>query len=142
MEVISMKFRLFDWTDYVDEEDGKTYEKYGIIREFTITRDTPAEEILGMVELVKDTTVDFIPDYDRADMRAFDCYLVDIAHFTEVLEENGWKFLDDPDYEWGNEEAIVFNSKFKAIANLDNFDTFIKEEMEKFKEMMRNWDYV
>ena len=137
-----MKFRLFDWTDYVDEEDGKTYEKYGIIREFTITRDTPAEEILGMVELVKDTTVDFIPDYDRADMRAFDCYLVDIAHFTEVLEENGWKFLDDPDYEWGNEEAIVFNSKFKAIANLDNFDTFIKEEMEKFKEMMRNWDYV
>ena len=137
-----MKFRLFDWTDYVDEEDGKTYEKYGIIREFTITRDTPAEEILAMVEAVKDTTVDFIPDYDRADMRAFDCYLVDIAHFTEVLEENGWKFLDDPDYEWGNEEAIVFNSKFKAIANLDNFDTFIKEEMEKFKEMMRNWDYV
>ena len=137
-----MKFRLFDWTDYVDEEDGKTYEKYGIIREFTITRDTPAEEILAMVEAVKDTNVDFIPDYDRADMRAFDCYLVDIAHFTEVLEENGWKFLDDPDYEWGNEEAIVFNSKFKAIANLDNFDTFIKEEMEKFKEMMRNWDYV
>lgn len=137
-----MKFRLFDWTDFVDEEDGKTYEKYGIIREFTITRDTPAEEIIAMAELVKDTNVDFIPDYDRADMRAFDLFLADVAHFKKVLEENGWKFMDYPDYEWGNEEAIIFNSKFKVIANLDNFDTFIKEEMEKFKKMTENWNYV
>ena len=142
MEVICMKFRLFDWIDYVDEEDGRIYEKFDIIREFTITRNTPAEEILGMVELVKDTTVDFIPDYDRADMRAFDCYLVDIAYFKEVLEENGWKFMDDPHYEWGDEEAIVFNSRFKAIANIDNFDTFIKEEMESFKKMADNWRYL
>lgn len=141
MEVISMKFRLFDWTDVVDEA-GEKWEKYAVVKEWNINRDTPAEEILGMVKLVKDTTVDFIPDYDRADMRAFDCYLADVYHFMSVLRENGWKFLDDPDYEWGNEEAIVFNSKFKAIANLDNFDTFIKEEMEKFKEMMRNWDYA
>jgi len=137
-----MKFRLFDWTDFVDEEDGRTYEKYGIIREFTITRDTPAEEILAMVEAVKDTNVDFMPDYNRADIYAFECYLVDIAHFKEVLEENGWKFMDDPHCDWGNEEAIVFNSKFKAIANIDNFNTFIKEEMEEFKKMAENWNYI
>lgn len=136
-----MKFRLFDWTDFVDE-DGKTYEKFGIVKEWTITRDTPAEEILGMVEAVKDDNVDFVPDYDRTDMRAFDCYLVDIAYFKEVLEENGWTFMDDPHYDWGNEEAIIFNSKFKAIANLDNFDTFIKEEMEKFKKMTDYWRYL
>ena len=136
-----MKFRLFDWTDIVDE-DGKTWEKYDIIKEFTITRDTPAEEILDMVKTVKDENVDFMPDYDRADMRAFDCFLVDVAYFKEVLEENGWNFLDDPHYDWGKEEAIVFNSKFKTIANLDNFDSYIKEEMEKFKKMTENWRYV
>ena len=136
-----MKFRLFDWTDIVDEE-GKTWEKYDLIKEFTITRDTPAEEIIAMAEAVKDTTTDFIPDYDRADMRAFDCFLADVAHFKEVLEKDGWKFMDDPNYEWSNEEAIVFNSKFKAIANLDNFDSFIKEEMEKFKKMTENWNYI
>lgn len=136
-----MKFRLYDWTDITDEA-GEKWEKYAVVKEWNITLDTSAEEILAMVEAVKDTTVDFIPDYDRADMYGFECFLTLTNYFKEVLEENGWKFLDAPDYEWGNEEPIVFNSKFKAIANLDNFDTFIKEEMEKFKEMMRDWDYA
>ncbi len=138
-----MKFRLFGWTDFVDEEDGKTYEKYGIIREFTITCDTSAEEILAMVEAVKDDNVDILTDNDSIDWELnLWTKMAEFDHLEEVLKKAGWKFLDEPRYDWYNSSAIVFNSKFGVIAEFDNFDTYIKKEMEKFKEMSKRWDYI
>lgn len=131
-----MKFRLYDWTEIVDEA-GEKWEKYAIVKEFTITYETPTEEILAMVEAVKDGNVDILTDRtsDLVEKADFD-------HLIEVLREAGWKFLDDPRYDWHNDAAVVFNSKFMVAAEYGNFETFIKEEMEKFKEMSKRWDYI
>ena len=48
-----MKFRLYDWTEIVDEA-GEKWEKYAIVKEWTITYETAKEEILAMVEAVKE----------------------------------------------------------------------------------------
>lgn len=134
-----MKFRLYDWTEIVDE-NGKKWEKYAITKEFTVTYETPAEEILAMVEAVKDGNVDILTDCDKD----YNCWtkMANFDHLVEVLKEAGWTFLDEPHYDWYNDSAIVFSSKFMAVAEYNNFDTFIKEEMEKFKSITRNWDYV
>ncbi|MBP5773825.1 MAG: hypothetical protein J6W35_07115 [Eubacterium sp.] len=131
-----MKFRLYDWTEIVDEA-GEKWEKYAIVKEWTITYDTPTKEILDMVEAVKDGNVDILTD------RTSDLVVrADFDHLMEVLREAGWKFLDDPRYDWYNNSAVVFNSKFMVAAEYGNFETFIKEEMEKFKEMSKRWDYI
>lgn len=136
---IIMKFRLYDWTEITDE-NGEKWEKYAVVKEWTITCTTPAEEILTMLKAVKDGNVDILTDCDRDS----DSWLkmADFDHLVEVLKEVGWKFLDDPRYDWYNDSAIVFNSKFKVAAEFNNFDTYIKEEMEKFKEMSKRWDYI
>ena len=142
MEVIGMKFRLFDWTDIVDE-DGEKWEKYAVVKEWTITDTTPAEEILAMVEAVKDDNVDILTDDDSVDWeRNHWTKMAEFDHLVEVLKEAGWRFLDEPHYDWYNESAIVFNSKFGVVAEYDNFDTYIKQEMEKFKEISKRWDYI
>ena len=132
-----MKFRLYDWTEIIDE-NGEKWEKYAPVKEFTITYETPTKEILDMVEAVKDGNVDILTD-DRVTSLV---ERADFDHLVEVLEGNGWKFLDEPAYDWYNDSAIVFNSKFKVAAEFNNFDTFIREEMEKFKEMSKRWDYI
>lgn len=132
-----MKFRLYDWTDVIDEA-GEKWEKYAIVKEWTITYETPTEEILAMVEAVKDGNVDIAIDKERESyLRA-----ADFNHLVEVLKEAGWKFLDEPEFDWYNDSAIVFNSKFMVAAEFNNFDTYIKEEMEKFKEISKRWDYI
>lgn len=132
-----MKFRLYDWTEIVDEA-GEKWEKYAVVKEFTITYETPTKEILAMVEAVKDGNVDIVIDKERDDcLRA-----ADFDRFVEILKWDGWKFLDEPHYDWYNGSAIVLNSKFKVTAEHGNFETFIKEEMEKFQSIARNWDYV
>lgn len=132
-----MKFRLYDWTEIVDEA-GEKWEKYAVVKEFTITYETSTKEILAMVEAVKDGNVDIVIDKERdSSLRA-----ADFDRFVEILKWDGWKFLDEPHYDWYNDSAIVFNSKFKIVAEFNNFDTYIKEEMEKFKEMSKRWDYV
>ena len=132
-----MKFRLYDWTEITDEA-GEKWEKYAPVKEFTITYETPTREILDMVEAVKDGNVDILIDKERKS------YLrsSDFDHLVEILKGDGWKFLDEPTYDWYNDSAIVFNSKFKVVAEFNNFNTYIKEEMEKFKEMSNRWDYV
>lgn len=132
-----MKFRLYDWTDVTDEA-GEKWEKYAPVKEFTITYESSKREILDMVEAVKDGNVDILIDKER------ESYLrdSDFNHLVEILKWDGWKFLDEPAYDWYNDSAIVFNSKFKVAAEFNNFDTYIKEEMEKFKEMSKRWDYV
>lgn len=131
-----MKFRLYGWTDVIDEA-GEKWEKYAIVKEWTITYETSKREILDMVEAVKDGNVDILTDrtsdlVERADFN----------HLVEILKWDGWRFLDEPAYDWYNDSAIVFNSKFKVAAEFNNFDTYIKEEMEKFKEMTKKWDYI
>ena len=114
-----MKFRLYDWTDVTDEA-GEKWEKY------------------AMTEAVKDGNIDIVIDKERESyVRA-----ADFDHLVEVLKEAGWKFLDEPEFDWYNDSAIVFNSKFMVAAEFNNFDTYIKEEMEKFKEMAKRWDYI
>lgn len=136
MEVICMKFRLYDWTEIVDEA-GEKWEKYAVVKEFTITYETSTKEILAMVEAVKDGNVDILTDRtsDLVERADFD-------HLMEVLREAGWRFLDEPRYDWYNDSAVVFNSKIMAAAEYGNFENFIKEEMEKFAEMSKRWDYV
>lgn len=132
-----MKFRLYDWTEIVDE-NGEKWEKYAIVKEWNITHETPTKEILDMVKAVKDGNVDIVIDKERDScLRASDC-----SHLVEILKWDGWKFLDEPAYDWYNDSAVVFNSKFKVVAEYNNFDSFIKEEMEKFKEMSKRWDYI
>lgn len=140
MEVICMKFRLYDWTEIVDEA-GEKWEKYAVVKEFVITAGTPIKEILDMVEAAKDGNIDIVLDYEKSDYGIFSKD-IDFSYLMDILEENGWKFLDDPHYDWYNDSAIVFNSKFKVAAEYGNFETFIKEEMEKFAEMSKRWDYV
>lgn len=131
-----MKFRLYDWTEIVDEA-GEKWEKYAVVKEFTITYETSTKEILAMVEAVKDGNVDILTDRtsDLVERADFD-------HLMEVLREAGWRFLDEPRYDWYNDSAVVFNSKIMAAAEYGNFENFIKEEMEKFAEMSKRWDYV
>lgn len=132
-----MKFRLYGWTDVIDEA-GEKWEKYAIVKEWTITYETSKKEILDMVEAVKDGNVDIVIDKERDScLRA-----ADFDRFVEILKWDGWKFLDEPHFDWYNDSAIVFNSKFKITAEFNNFDTYIKEEMEKFKEMTKRWDYI
>lgn len=137
MEVIGMKFRLYDWTEIVDEA-GEKWEKYAPVKEFTITYESSKREILDMVEAVKDGNVDILIDKER------ESYLrdADFNRLVEILKWDGWKFLDEPTYDWYNDSAIVFNSKFKVAAEFTNFDSYIKKEMEKFKEISKRWDYA
>ena len=59
-----MKFRLYGWTDVIDEA-GEKWEKYAIVKEWTITYETSKREILDMVEAVKDGNVDIVIDKER-----------------------------------------------------------------------------
>lgn len=131
-----MKFRLYDWTEI--DEAGEKWEKYAPVKEFTITYESSKREILDMVEAVKDGNVDILID------KECESYFrdADFNRLVEILKWDGWKFLDEPAHDWYNNSAIVFNSKFKVAAEFTNFDRYIKEEMEKFKEVSKRWDYA
>ena len=124
-----MTFNLFDWTMVNGEE------VFAPVLTLDVSRaDITEADIRAFLGVAVGATVELTEFHN-------DCSN-DFDKFEKACKEAGFTVEEDARYNWCKGDCIIFDEKSQYVCEMNNYETYLKEQMEKFKRIYRSWDYV